>query len=96
MAAREKPSSKAAYRSPVETGLDWTGWLGRQDSKLGIPNDRNQNSRMQKPSFSVSRAVRSLAKLRVRNAESGDCPKRNAVQLHERCDLICPDLPKVL
>jgi hypothetical protein len=26
----------------------------------------------------------------------GDCPKRNAVQLHERCDLICPDLPKVL
>jgi hypothetical protein len=81
MAAREKPSSKAAYRSPVETGLDWTGWLGRQDSKLGIPNDRDQNSRMQKPSFSVSRAVRSL---------------RNAAQLHERCDLICPDLPKVL
>src|ERR1700730_1093598 len=36
------------------------------------------------------------AKLRVRNAESGDCPKRNAVQLHERCDLICPDLRKVL
>jgi hypothetical protein len=26
----------------------------------------------------------------------GDCPKRNAHQLHERCDLICPDLPKVL
>jgi hypothetical protein len=26
----------------------------------------------------------------------GDCPKRNAAQLHERCDLICPDLPKVL
>ena len=26
----------------------------------------------------------------------GDCPKRNAPQLHERCDLICPDLPKVL
>jgi hypothetical protein len=25
-----------------------------------------------------------------------DCPKRNAPQLHERCDLICPDLPKVL
>ena len=25
-----------------------------------------------------------------------DCPKRNATQLHERCDLICPDLPKVL
>jgi hypothetical protein len=23
----------------------------------------------------------------------GDGPKRNAAQLHERCDLICPDLP---
>jgi hypothetical protein len=27
---------------------------------------------------------------------SGDCPKRNAPQLHERCDLICPDLLKAL
>lgn len=27
---------------------------------------------------------------------NGDCPKRNAHALHERCDLICPDLPKVL
>jgi hypothetical protein len=26
----------------------------------------------------------------------GDCPKRNAPHLHEGCDLICPDLPKVL
>ena len=26
----------------------------------------------------------------------GDRPKRDAPQLHERCDLICPDLPKVL
>ena len=26
----------------------------------------------------------------------GDCPNRDATQLHERCDLICPDLPKVL
>ena len=24
----------------------------------------------------------------------GDCPKRNAAHLNERCDLICPDLPK--
>ena len=27
---------------------------------------------------------------------SGDCHKRNAAHLHERCDLICPDLPKML
>jgi hypothetical protein len=26
----------------------------------------------------------------------GDCPNRNAPQLHDCCDLICPDLPKVL
>ena len=27
---------------------------------------------------------------------NGDCPRRDARSLHERCDLICPDLPKVL
>jgi hypothetical protein len=27
---------------------------------------------------------------------SADCPKRNAFAIHERCDIICPDLPKVL
>ncbi len=26
----------------------------------------------------------------------GDCPKRNVHALHERCDIICPDLSKVL
>jgi hypothetical protein len=27
---------------------------------------------------------------------NGDCPKRDAPHLHERYDLLCPDLPKVL
>ena len=27
---------------------------------------------------------------------NGDCPKRDARSMHECCDLICPDLPKVL
>jgi hypothetical protein len=27
---------------------------------------------------------------------NSDCPKREAPQLHDRCDLICPDLPKVI
>ncbi len=27
---------------------------------------------------------------------NGDCPRRDALGVHERCDLICPDLPKVL
>jgi hypothetical protein len=26
----------------------------------------------------------------------GACPKRDAHSLHKRCDLQCPDLPKVL
>jgi hypothetical protein len=26
---------------------------------------------------------------------NGDCPKRDA-RIHDRCDLVCPDLPKVL
>jgi len=25
-----------------------------------------------------------------------DCPKRDVPQLHDSCDLICPDLPKVV
>jgi hypothetical protein len=27
---------------------------------------------------------------------NGDCPRRDAHSLQERCDLICPDLPKIL
>jgi hypothetical protein len=27
---------------------------------------------------------------------NGDCPNRDAHGMHERCDLVCPDLPKVL
>ena len=26
----------------------------------------------------------------------GDCPNRDAAGLQDRCDLVCPDLPKVL
>jgi hypothetical protein len=26
----------------------------------------------------------------------GDCPKRDAAGLQDRCDLVCPDLSKVL
>jgi hypothetical protein len=27
---------------------------------------------------------------------NGDCLRRDAHGLHDRCDLVCPDLPKVL
>jgi hypothetical protein len=26
----------------------------------------------------------------------GGCPRRDAYSLHERCDVLCPDLPKVM
>ena len=49
-------------------------------------------------------SVRTLIEKYGRNANmmkwkeqlNGDCPNQNAPQLHARCDLICPDLPKVL
>jgi hypothetical protein len=34
--------------------------------------------------------------MKWREQLNGDCPKRDAHALHGRCDLICPDLPKVL
>ena len=34
--------------------------------------------------------------MKWRKQRNGDCPKRDAHSLRERCDLICPDLPKVL
>jgi hypothetical protein len=33
--------------------------------------------------------------MKWREMLNGDCPKRDA-RLLDRCDLICPDLPKVL
>jgi hypothetical protein len=34
--------------------------------------------------------------MKWRELLKGDCPKRDAHSMHERCDLICPDLTKVL
>ena len=34
--------------------------------------------------------------MKWREMLSADCPKRDAVGLQDRCDLVCPDLPKVL
>jgi len=34
--------------------------------------------------------------MKWREMLNADCPKRDAHGLHERCDVVCPDLPKVL
>jgi hypothetical protein len=34
--------------------------------------------------------------MKWREMLNADCPKRDAHSLHERCDVVSPDLPKVL
>ena len=34
--------------------------------------------------------------MKWREQLNSDCPRRDAHSIQERCDLICPDLPKVL
>jgi hypothetical protein len=34
--------------------------------------------------------------MKWREQLNGDCPRRDAQSISERCDLRCPDLPKVL
>jgi hypothetical protein len=50
--------------------------------------------------YSVCRLIaqygRKASMMKWKDQLKGDCPKRDAPQLHDRCDLICPDLPKVI
>ena len=51
-------------------------------------------------SYSVRKLVEKYGRkaniMKWREQLNGDCPKRDAPSLRERCDLVCPDLPKVL
>jgi len=38
----------------------------------------------------------SVRKMKWREQLNGDCPRRDAHSMYERCDRIYPDLPKVL
>jgi hypothetical protein len=53
-----------------------------------------------KGGYSVARLIEKYGRdghmMKWREQLNGDCPKRDAPQMHDRCDLICPDLPKVL
>ena len=50
--------------------------------------------------YSVRRLVEKYGRkanmMKWKEQLNGDCPRRDARSMHERCDLICPDLPKVL
>jgi hypothetical protein len=77
--------------------------------KRSTGNDATAASAQLKPQYVVSRCERkgqyNVAKLVVQYGQrgnmskwgvrsTGDCPKRNAAELHERCDLICPVRPE--
>jgi hypothetical protein len=50
--------------------------------------------------YSVHRLIekygRNANMMKWKEQLNGDCAKRDSPQLHDRCDLICPDLCKVL
>jgi hypothetical protein len=50
--------------------------------------------------YSVAKLIEKYGRkgnmMKWREMLSADCPKRDAVGLQDRCDLVCPDLPKVL
>jgi hypothetical protein len=44
----------------------------------------------------IEKYGRNANMMKCKEQLNGDCPRRDAPQMHDRCDLICPDLPKVL
>ncbi|HZO45789.1 MAG TPA: hypothetical protein VFB68_07840 [Xanthobacteraceae bacterium] len=44
----------------------------------------------------IAKYGRKANMMKWREMLNADCPKRDATGLHNRCDLACPDLPKVL
>ena len=53
-----------------------------------------------KGSYSVRKLIEKYGRkanmMKWKEQLNGGCPKRDARSITERCDLICPDLPKVL
>src|SRR5260370_41909997 len=73
--------------------------FGDIDGKLDVL--RVECARCQrKGRYSVRRLIekygRNANMMKWKEQLNGDCPKRDAPQLHDRCDRICPDLPKEL
>jgi len=73
--------------------------FGDIEGKLDVL--RVECSRCQrKGRYSVAKLIKKYGRrgnmMKWKEQLNGDCPKRDAHELHGRCDLICPDLPKVL
>jgi hypothetical protein len=54
---------------------------------------------VRKGRYSVAKLIEKYGRkgnMQVEGTLNGDCPRRDAHSMMESCDLICPDLPKVL
>ena len=55
---------------------------------------------LRKGRYSVAKLIEKHGRkgnvMKWREQLNGDCPKRDAHSLNERCDVVCSDLPKVL
>jgi hypothetical protein len=72
--------------------------FGDIEGKLDLPRRMHQ-VRPQRPlqcSQLIEKYGRKANMMKWKEQLNGDCPKRDAHSMLERCDLICPDLPKVL
>ncbi|MEA3068652.1 MAG: hypothetical protein QOD29_98 [Alphaproteobacteria bacterium] len=93
------PSGERAQRSArlmLENVWPVTPNAPASDFRLGVSGIAQLQPKLQKHRTNRSSSSAQGARERRQFDLMGHCPKRNAAQLHERCNLICPDLPKVL
>jgi hypothetical protein len=79
-------------------------WLGDPTSSSVTSKENSTCSAVEctkcarKGRYSVRRLIEKYGRkanmMKWKGQLNGDFPKRDARSLHERCDLICPDLPK--
>jgi hypothetical protein len=93
------------YRTAEATVIFWTRTLHDSDAYRDLramPDVLRVECTgcARKGRYSVRRLIEKYGRkanmMKWKEQLNGDCPRRNAHGLHERCDLICPDLPKVL
>jgi hypothetical protein len=99
-------SAQRKSRPPLPTSDNITVMPGRSYLIFGDIEGKLDVLRVEctkcarKGRYSVRRLIekygRKVNMMKWKEQLNGDCPKRDAHGLHERCDLLCPDLPKVL
>ena len=101
MVDRLGQGSRVSHECPTEnTTMPGRSYLifGDIEGKLDVLRVECTKVRPQGPlqRLKAHREIRAQGKHDEMEQLNGDCPRRDEHSLHERCDLICPDLPKVL